>query len=151
MPGIYLNCIIGHFLNIIFQKARQIADPIVEQHSLFEYPSLTTGEKQEVFTLDMDSKTSPKTTVITPTAAGTNALVFWTETEFSLPGEGGDNVVKLSNGLLSDSTVGTKPEWHPGHRQGVYFLPFEKLDTVKAVEICVKHGEEDLDFNFKIL
>uniref|UniRef100_A0AC34FSQ3 Protein arginine N-methyltransferase n=1 Tax=Panagrolaimus sp. ES5 TaxID=591445 RepID=A0AC34FSQ3_9BILA len=134
--------------DVLCQKARTIADPIVEQHSLFEYPSISTGTQQEAFTLFTESKAEAKTTIIVPENSGTNALVFWTETEF---GADESDSVTISNGILSTCVVGEKPEWHPGHRQGVYFLPFEKIGNAKTIEIFIEEQENDLDFKFKVL
>uniref|UniRef100_A0A914XQ19 Protein arginine N-methyltransferase domain-containing protein n=1 Tax=Panagrolaimus superbus TaxID=310955 RepID=A0A914XQ19_9BILA len=133
--------------DVLCQKARTIADPIVEQHSLFEYPSISTGLQQEVLTLNIKSKAEAATTVIIPENSQTNALVFWTETEFN----GEMDFATISNGLLSNCAIGEKPEWHPGHRQGVYFLPFETIEKAKRIEIFIEQQENDLDFKFKVL
>uniref|UniRef100_A0A914R8D0 Uncharacterized protein n=1 Tax=Panagrolaimus davidi TaxID=227884 RepID=A0A914R8D0_9BILA len=129
--------------------ARTIVDPIVEQHSLFEYPSISTGTQQEVFSLSIHSKSEAKSTVVTSENSETNALVFWTETGF-VDEKSEDNSVTVSNGLLSNCLVGEKPEWHPGHRQGVYFLPFESIGKAKTIEVFIEQKENDLEFKFRV-
>lgn len=74
--------------------------------------------------------------------------MFWTETEFEDPTK--NETVTISNGLLSRCEVGGNPEWHPGHRQGVYFLPFEIIGNVKKVEVSIEQREGDLEFKFNV-
>uniref|UniRef100_A0AC34QQN8 Protein arginine N-methyltransferase n=1 Tax=Panagrolaimus sp. JU765 TaxID=591449 RepID=A0AC34QQN8_9BILA len=127
----------------ICQKAREIADPIVEQHSLFEYPSVSTGEPIEI--LDFNDCKQVKKNIIRPVLPGTNALVFWVEYKLKSSKE----EIKLSNGLLEESKIGKILKWNPGYRQGVYFIPKSDIEKIKGIRVEVNSGEIDLDFKFE--
>lgn len=127
------------------QKARKAADPIVEQHLLFEYPSIATGDSVEVYNFDFTKKLMNTTTIVKTVLPETNGLVFWMDYTFILD----DDNVKTTNGLIKPSTVGSTPNWHPGHHQGVYFIPFDEIKTVSSLEVTIKPGEMDIDFEFK--
>lgn len=57
--------------------------------------------------------------------------------------------MKVSNGLLEDSKVGKILKWHPGYRQGVYFIPKQDLEKIKKIRVEVNSGDIDLDFKFE--
>ena len=111
---------------------------------MFEYNSIVAGEPIEVFNFDFSSQLQQRSTRVKDVLDGVNALVFWVEYDWQINGR----ELKTSNGLIRPSEIGKPPKWHPGHRQGVYFIS-KSEGTVKEIEVKVIPGEVDLGFEFE--
>ncbi|VDN37479.1 unnamed protein product [Gongylonema pulchrum] len=113
------------------QKARSAVDAIVEPQPLWEYPCIITGEQVVVAQFDFNSPPSPATfsTKITPQITGTNGIVFWMDWVH--------DGYTITSGLLENCTVGNRPQWSVGHRQGVYFLPEQERSKSRCSSVIV--------------
>uniref|UniRef100_A0A7E4VQI4 Protein arginine N-methyltransferase n=1 Tax=Panagrellus redivivus TaxID=6233 RepID=A0A7E4VQI4_PANRE len=138
---------LSHF-DELCQAARKASDPIVEQHSLFEYAGTATGSIVDVADLILDPRDGPLIThvkglTVSASLPDTNALAFWIEVDLA--------GFTVSNGLQRIPMPGDVLDWHPGYRQGVYFIPLDKVKAgVEKVEVSVNFEKDDLNFSFEL-
>ncbi|VDK51657.1 unnamed protein product [Anisakis simplex] len=77
---------------------------------------------------------------------GTNAVTFWMDWML--------NDYRMQSGLIEHCEPGQRPKWSVSHRQGVFFVPSQRLNETFTcinceLEFCSDDGSIQFSFSFK--